>query len=163
RLLLPSGFKQNRQCSRPSTHAAASSSASSRKRAPTSWIPSGNPLRPFPAGNVRHGVQAKSQIALKRPSPDEPSPSRSSPASLGRARHEQNHRCGEEIVRLATKPPRRADGLDLGGERKLPARGQDPSRQGWTQFHAVHFVLIGVIPCRLEFEDAAMMVENVRR
>src|SRR4029077_10976818 len=44
------------------TQAAASNSASSRNRGPTSWMPSGRPLRPVPAGSVRHGIQASVQM-----------------------------------------------------------------------------------------------------
>src|SRR5438105_11621425 len=73
----------NFQWSRASTQAAASSSASSRKRWPTSWMPSGNPRRPLPPGSVRQGVQARVQIALKRASPVEPSPFGASPGALG--------------------------------------------------------------------------------
>src|SRR5690348_4346000 len=77
------GVLGNFQWSRASTQAAASSSASSRKRWPTSWMPSGNPLRPLPPGRVRQGVHAKVQIALKRASPVEPSPFGASPGALG--------------------------------------------------------------------------------
>ena len=60
-----------------------SSSASSRKRGPTSCTPSGRPCGPVPAGNVTQGVQPTVQIELKLGSPVEPSPSGASPAALG--------------------------------------------------------------------------------
>src|SRR4051812_27729375 len=51
------------------THAAVESSRSSWWRRPTSWMPSGRPAAPVPAGSVTQGVPAKVQIELKRGSP----------------------------------------------------------------------------------------------
>ena len=55
--------------SRLSTHKPASSSRASSWRRPTSWMPTGNPSGPCPAGKVRHGIANCVHNALKTAEP----------------------------------------------------------------------------------------------
>ena len=76
--------------SRRSTHRPVSSSRASSWRRPTSWIPTGNPSGPCPAGKVRQGMANCVHSALKTAEPVSPSPRGAWP--------------GAGKVRIASKP-----------------------------------------------------------
>ncbi|TMJ52811.1 MAG: hypothetical protein E6G90_09630 [Alphaproteobacteria bacterium] len=66
-------------------------SRSHRSRRPTSWMPTGKPSGPWPAGNVRQGIQSWVHSALKTADPVDASPRGAWP--------------GAGKVRIASKPP----------------------------------------------------------
>ncbi len=145
---------------RASTQAAASKSASSRNRGPISWMPSGSPCCPAPAGKVTHGVHARVQIALNRASPVEVE-------AHGRladsTRRQQHVEFAENVVEAGAKCLGRFDCRDVIRQRHFSAGGQQAVAQARAQSVAVLLVFVGVVARRLERENPVLVVEKVGR
>ena len=118
------------------------------------------PLAAIPGGQGETGspAQGPDRIEARVAGRAEPS------GGLAHGTRRQQHiDFGKDIIEIAAKRLRRLDRLDIGRERQRATACKKPVAQGLAQLLAVNLVFVGVVACRLEFEDPAVMVENVGR
>src|SRR5215831_6988115 len=77
--------------------------------------------------------------------------------SLADGAWSEEHVClSENIIEIAAKRLRRLDRPDIRSKRQRPAGRQQTVAQRGAKFLAMHFVFVGIIARRFEFEDAAV-------